>query len=113
MADTFNPVVDQYAEFSFELVYADHNLSPIDLTGFTADMQIRDRIGGTILDSFDETTGITLGTVDGSITLNIDGTATGGYTWATGVYDLVLTSPTGEKIRLVEGTITMNPGVTH
>lgn len=85
--------------------------APVDITGYTAAMQIRAFPGASIV-LYDATADLVLGGVAGTITLTISATDTEGFTWWNGVYDLLLTSPTGFVTRLLMGSVTVSPGVT-
>lgn len=89
--------------------------TPVDLTGFTADMQIRQTVqSATILYQASTTNGaIVLGGALGTITLTIPASATTGFTWNKGVYDLNLTSSGGIVTRLLQGTVVVSPEVTR
>lgn len=78
---------------------------PVDLTGYTATMTIKDVVGGTTLLTLTEASGITLGTTDGVIDLLISGAVTGAWTWTTAVYDLDLTDTAGVITNLSTGSI--------
>lgn len=82
----------------------------MDLTGYTASMQIRPFPAGPIL--FDASTDIVLGGTAGTITVTIPAASTATFTWFTGVYDLILTSATGVVTRFLEGSVTVSAGVT-
>lgn len=84
---------------------------PVDLTGYTAAMQIRAYpLASTVL--YDASSDITLGGSAGTITLVIPAATTEGFTWWSGVYDLLLTDPSGNVTRLLSGDVTVTPGVT-
>lgn len=84
---------------------------PVDLTGYTAAMQIRAYpLSSTIL--FDASGDLVLGGTAGTITLSIAASVTETFTWWNGVYDLLLTSPAGVVTRLLQGSVTVSPGVT-
>lgn len=84
---------------------------PVDLTGYTAAMQIRAyALSPTML--YDASSDIVLGGLLGTITLTIDATDTEGFTWWQGVYDLLMTSAGGQVTRLLSGTVQVSPGVT-
>lgn len=89
--------------------------TPIDLTGYTARMQIRSDVDSdTVLVSLTtENGGITLGGTDGTVTLLISATATAALTWDEGVYDLELVSSGGVATRLVSGRIAVSDEVTR
>jgi len=69
------------------VVYSDAaGTTPKDLTGYTAEMIIRDKPRGTQLLSV--TTSIASPATSGKITLNITATNTAAITWKGAVYDL-------------------------
>lgn len=85
--------------------------TPVDLTGWTATMQIRAfALSPTVL--YDASPDITLGGAAGTITLAIPAATTEGFTWWSGVYDLLLTDPSGGVTRFLSGAVTVSPGVT-
>lgn len=85
--------------------------TPVNLTGYTAAMQIRAfPLSSTVL--YDASTDITLGGSAGTISLTIPASATEGFTWWSGVYDLLLTDPSGNVTRFVSGSVAVSPGVT-
>lgn len=87
---------------------------PVDLTDYTARMQVRAAIDSDIvllaLSTDDGTIEVE---VEGRVTLVVPPELTAGAIWRTGVYDLELISPTGEVIRLVGGPVTLVPEVTR
>ena len=88
--------------------------NPVDLTGYTARMQIRKKYGSatTLLSLTTENGGIVLGGVTGTITLFISATDASSIDWTSGVYDLELVSAGGIVKRLLQGTIKVSPEVT-
>lgn len=87
--------------------------TPIDLTGYTARMTIRDKVGGTELFSLTtENSRIIVDPVNFKITLVITATETAAFTWAKGVYDLEVVSATGVVTALMAGSITVTKEVT-
>src|SRR5574337_809461 len=87
--------------------------TPTPLTGYTAAMSIKDKIGGTELLRLDTVGGrIAIDTVNMTITLTIDATTTAGLTWTSGVYDLKLISSTGVATELLAGNVSVDPAVT-
>lgn len=85
--------------------------SPVDLTGYTASMQIRAfPLATTVL--YTATPDIVLGGELGTITLTIPASDTEDFTWWSGVYDLLLMSPLGVVTRVLQGSVTVSPGVT-
>jgi hypothetical protein len=87
--------------------YVQYN-SPVDLTGFTANMEIKDRIGGTMLAMLSTVTGeIVLDNTNKVITITLTAAKTVAYTWTKGVYDLELVSATGVVTTLLYGAVTV------
>lgn len=86
--------------------------APIDLTGFTYSMQIRDEVDGTVLWTssggdivYDNTTKI--------VTVTIASATTALFDFETAVYDLEATSVTSVKTTIVSGRLTLDKDVTH
>lgn len=52
------------------------------------------------------------GNANGEITLSMTAANTANLSPGRSVFDLVITSPTGVKTRVVEGVIVISPGVT-
>lgn len=93
---------------------------PVDLTGFTALMQIRKTRGdSTVLvqlstDSLPEDDGtITIDGPNGLLLLFIDHLTTKTFDFEYGVYDIILIAPSTRRSRPIEGSITFSPGSTQ
>lgn len=117
-AGTYSFTIEQGTTVSKKIVWKDNQLPPvaINLTGYTARLHVRATQAAAdppLLTLTTENSGITLGGSTGEIILNITATATAGFTWVTGVYDLELISGTGVVTRLLKGTITVDPEVTR
>lgn len=68
--------------------------APVDLTGFTARMTIKDKVGGTVLETLTTAGGeIVINTTDYTITRTLDAATTAAYTFKKGVYDMEMVSP--------------------
>jgi len=81
--------------------------TPVDLTGFTANMDIKSRIGGAILTSLTTAnSGIVLSTSNKTITLVMAAAVTDVLTWKA-VYDLDLISATGVVTPLYTGSLSV------
>lgn len=89
--------------------------TPVDLTGYTARMQIRAKITDTLpIDEYTTVNGkIQVDTVGKSIIILVDATTTAAYTFSSGVYSLEMISPTGVVTQLTAGTITLIKEVTR
>ena len=88
---------------------------PVNLAGYTARMQIREKLQSTeVLDQLTtENGGIVIDNVTKTITLNRSATATAAYGFTSGVYSLELVSPTGEVTPFITGSITVVQEVTR
>lgn len=86
--------------------------TPVDLTGYTARMQIKDRAGGTVLDTFTDADAIVIDPTGHTITLTIDATETASYSWVRGVYDLEMVSPGGVVTAILHGAISVGKEIT-
>jgi hypothetical protein len=53
------------------------------------------------------------GNANGEITLSMTAANTANLTPGRSVFDLLITSPTGVKTRVIEGVIVISPGVTR
>ena len=89
-------------------------VTPVNLAGFTAEMQVRDRPGGEVLYATYSTGNgaITLGGDLGTITLTVAASVTAAYTFDGGVYDLQLTDGYGNVTVLLSGLFTVQAAVT-
>ena len=87
--------------------------TPVDLTGYTARMSIKDKIGGAVLHSLTtENGGITIDTAAKTILLSIPAATTEDFTWSRGVYDLEMVSATGKVTRIISGRVVLSREVT-
>lgn len=103
-------IVEQYADFTTTVNVEDSNGDAINLYGYSASSQIRKSYYSSTANSFDASvTGIETGEVTISMTAaNSANMSPGRY-----LYDLVITSPAGVKTRVIEGIVTVLPGVTQ
>lgn len=90
---------------------------PVDVTGYTARMQIRSQI--TAADALVDISStptvqghINVGTTDGAVEVVISASATATLT-GKGVYDLEVVAPNGDVTRLVQGKVAVSPNVTR
>lgn len=87
--------------------------TPVDLTGYTARMAIKDKVGGTVLHNLTtENGGITINTSTNTIVLSISATDTAAFDWKRGVYDLEMVSSSGVVTALLTGMVTVTKEVT-
>lgn len=87
--------------------------SAVPLAGATALLEIKDRIGGTLLESLASPVGIVLDDTNKLITVNISAAATAAFSWLTGVYDLQLTTSAGEVFLIAYGNVAITDEVSN
>jgi len=113
VAATKNFQVDQGATFSFQIEYLDSSDNPINLTGSTAKMQIRDTKGGKQLVATLNTPSSNGIDINGNvITVTIPAASTNKLIFPKSAYDILVTDTNGNKIRLLEGFLTLDRSVT-
>jgi len=109
--------IEQGVTFRNQITYKDAAGAIIDLTGYTARMQIRSSVDAATFEQELSTAngGITMGGVLGTIDLFISDVNTDALTIATGVYDLEIidTGGTGDVTRLLEGKIKISKAITR
>jgi hypothetical protein len=113
-AMTYDILIEQGATFSESMVYKDQGVA-INLTGFTARMQVRATLesASTLVELTTANDRIALGGTAGTITLSISATDTEALTAGRGVYDLELVSGSGIVTRLLQGVATISRNVTR
>lgn len=89
--------------------------SPIDLSGYTARMQIRAKLEDTttLLELTTANNRIALDNTNKTITLTVSATDTALITWTSGVYSLELVSAGGVVSTLISGNVTVKKEVTR
>ncbi len=118
MAAQHDLKVEQGSTFNQDFVYNDIGppKAPIDLTGYTAAMQVRKShdSADTIFSKTDSDPEIALGGANGVITLLFTDELTAVLPAPfKGVYDLELTDGAGAVTRLIEGEFFVTPEVTR
>ena len=108
MAIKTNITVDQGANFAYNVYLVDVDGNPFDLTGYTANSQIRKTYTSTTFN----TISTTVNAAAGSITLTMNSVITANLSSTRYVYDLELNS-SNVTSRIIEGFVTVNPGVTR
>ena len=115
MAVTKNFEVDQNATFTFEVQYTlDDETTPIDITGASAKMQVRDTQGGSKL-AFTLTSpsgGIVIDGPTGTVSIKMTPTQTNKLFYPKSAYDIMMIDSNGNKIKLLEGFMTLSRSVT-
>jgi hypothetical protein len=115
LGNTFNITINQGATFELTITWKDSAGTAINLTGYTARMQVRETYSSTTpIVSLTNGAGITLGGAAGTIAIVISATTTAALAAPfSGVYDLEIVSAGGVVTRLVQGTATVSAEVTR
>lgn len=107
-----NLICPQGATFSKVFQLWDKNEVAINVTGYTADMQVRETHSSSdTLVSLTEASGLDLNLNEISVLISYETTSLfppGKYVW-----DIEITSPAGKRDRLLEGDFTVTPGITR
>jgi hypothetical protein len=109
MAIKANIVIDQGTTFQTSINVTDDEENPIDLTGYSVQAQMRKHYTSATSYAFTATISPALGIVTLAMPANTtNNIAAGRY-----VYDCELTDTNSTVSRLVEGIVTVTPGVTR
>ena len=111
-AGNYNLLIEQGATYDLNLTWKTSDDVLIDLTGYTAKMEIRASAESAPIITLTNGSGITLGGVLGTIDIQITATETGAFTAGEYLYDLELTS--GATVtRLIEGKADVKEQITQ
>jgi hypothetical protein len=104
-----NIVIDQGTTFATTIDVTDEDGNIVNLTGFTGAAQLRKHYTSTAQTAFTVSITANTGVVSLSLSANVtNNVAAGRY-----VYDCELTDAAGTVSRLIEGIVTVTPGVTR
>ena len=109
MAAVHNLYVDQGANFTVQVGVYDDSNAAWDLTGYTAEAKLKKSYSSSTSTSFVATIS---GTLAGTVVLTLLASTTATLEAGRYLYDVVVTSAGGTKTRVIEGVVTVNPGVT-
>lgn len=106
--------VDQNTTFTFQIEYLDTTDSPIDLTGASAKMQVRDTQGGSKIACTltSPSGGITIDGPEGLLTIKMTPTQTNKLFYPKSAYDIMVIDTNGNKIKILKGFLTLSRSVT-
>ena len=112
-AADYNLLIEQGATFELSIIWKDDNDTPIDISGYSARMQIRKTYDSDPVISLtnDSDGGIVLGGVAGTIAITIDADTTDDIEILRGRYDLELEF-NGVVTRLLQGIVNISREVT-
>lgn len=116
MAAKYDFTIEQGANHSFQVQYKNADGSVFDFTGYSAKLQARKTVSATdvlieLVSPTDIVFNIPLGKM--SISFLPEKTTPLANTKQTLVYDLEVTNGVTNVLRIIEGTITINPEVTR
>ena len=110
MAGYAELTLEQGASFTTTVTVNGSDGSPTNLTSYTAAAQLRKSYYSTTANSFTVTVS---NAAAGELTMAMSAANTANLTPGRAVYDLLITSPTNVKTRVVEGIVTILPSVTR
>lgn len=112
MAGTYRFNIDQGTTLRRSLRWSRAG-QPVDLSGASARMEIRDKARGALLYRLDITNGgLVLGGIAGTILISIPAEASSAWNFLKGVYDLEVVEADGTVSRLIQGAVVVSPEVT-
>jgi hypothetical protein len=107
MAAVHNLYVDQGASFDANIQVYDGVNQSWDLTGYTADAKIKKSYYSATSTDFTATA-----LASGIVQLSLSSSQTSSLEQGRYLYDVVITAGDGKRTRVLEGIVTINPGVT-
>jgi hypothetical protein len=110
MAGYAELTLEQGANFTTTVTVNGSDGSPTNLTSYTAAAQLRKSYYSTTANNFTVTVS---NAAAGELTMAMSAANTANLTPGRAVYDLLITSPTNVKTRVVEGIVTILPSVTR
>jgi hypothetical protein len=116
VAGKLDLTIEQGVTWVREIIWKDSSRVPIDVSGYSAAMQIRNPLDDTIpLLSITNIGAINVGTTDGKFVITLTAVTTAALDFDTAVYDLKVISPAPANTvtRLIEGTVTLDKAVTR
>ena len=114
MAVSYNVTIDQGADWYLDVTYDNPNGTPVNLTSYTAALQLRSLPeSATAVLSLSTGSGITITGATGLVAISATATQTRAIDEGTYYYDLEITSPAGVVTRLVQGQAVVTPEVTR
>jgi hypothetical protein len=114
MAVQYIVEIDQGADWFFNVTYENPAGTPVNITSYTAALQLRSLPESTTaVLSLATGSGITITGAAGLVAVRATAAQTGAIIAGDYYYDLEITSPAGVVTRLVQGQALVNPQVTR
>jgi len=114
-AGAYNFTIEQGTTFVRHFVYKDSNGAVVNLTGYTARLQVRSYKESSVV-LIEATTAngkLVITPTEGKITMTLTATELNSVTFDNAVYDLEIESNTGVVTRLLEGCVVNSLQVTR
>lgn len=114
-AATYDFEIEQGTTLLKPIVWKDSAGTAVNLTGYSAKMQIRKSVSSddVLLELSTTNSKLSITPLTGTITLIFSAATTAAIDWSRGKYDLELTSGDGTVTRLIEGEITVSKEITR
>lgn len=114
-AASYDFEIEQGSTLLKPIVWKDSTGTVVNLTGYTAKMQIRKSVSSdeVLLELSTVNGKLSITENTGTITMIFSAATTAAIDWSRGKYDLELTSSTGTVTRLIEGEITVSKEITR
>lgn len=114
MAVSYNVTIDQGADWYLDVTYDNPNGTPVNLTSYTAALQLRSLPeSATAVLSLSTGSGITITGASGLVAIRATATQTRAIDEGTYFYDLEITSLQSVVTRLIQGQAVVTPEVTR
>ncbi len=115
MAAYYDLLIEQGATLRQTFTWRGSDMTPVDLTDYTARMQIRRRKTDSVVihEATTENGGLTMGGTEGTVLLTINDADTTAFDFVRGVYDIEVIDSDGIVTRLVEGNVELSKEVTR
>jgi hypothetical protein len=112
VAGKYNLKIEQGATFFRNMALTDDDGTVIDITGYTARMQLRSIVTASSV-MLDVSGYMDIAGSSGILTINVPATVTSALDSTSAVYDLEIESPAGVVTRLLQGNVSILPNVTR
>jgi hypothetical protein len=116
VAVNYDITIDQGSTWFINFLYKDTSGNPVDLTGYTAALQIRETYASTttlLSLTSSPAAGITITPLTGTIAVTATAAQTGAIATGVYVYDCEITDGAGVVTRIVQGEVFLSPEVTR
>jgi hypothetical protein len=112
MSATTVLTIEKGVTFRHRLVWRDSFKRTINLTGYSAKLQIKDSANAVLLRELSTSNGdIVIDAARGVLALELTASETNALAFTQGVFDLYVTAPDATVIRLLKGKVLIQPGV--